>query len=75
MGRPDVTLAVRTVIGQMHFLRSFRAAHSDGLADGTSDEALGVHSVRTDCERTANERTVLSGSSTGVLNCITSGRL
>jgi hypothetical protein len=49
-----VTLAVQTVLGQKHFLRSFRAARSNGLADSTSDEALRVHSVRMDCERSMN---------------------
>jgi hypothetical protein len=48
------TLAVRTVIGQNRFLRSFRAAHSDELADETSDEAHGFLGVWTDCERSAN---------------------
>jgi hypothetical protein len=75
MGRLDGNMGVRTMLGQNHFLRSFHAARSDGLADGTSDEALRVHSIQTDSEQTANgQRTVLSGFSTGVLNCITFGR-
>jgi hypothetical protein len=40
-----VTMAVRMVLGQNHFLRSFRAACSDELADEASDEALGIFGV------------------------------
>jgi hypothetical protein len=51
VGRSDDNMGVRTMLGQNHFLHSFRAARLVRLANGTSDEALGVHSVRTDWER------------------------
>jgi hypothetical protein len=44
-------VAIRIVLGQKRFLRSFGAARSDGIADVTSDEALRVHRVRTTCEQ------------------------
>jgi hypothetical protein len=64
-----VTMAVWTVLGQNHFLRPFRAVHSDGLAD----EALGIFGVRT--ELRTGLQTSISGNNQFCNIHLSSGRL
>jgi hypothetical protein len=47
-------VAVRMMLGQLRFLSPFGAARSDGIANETSDEALGVHHVYTACKWSVN---------------------
>jgi hypothetical protein len=69
VGHQDGNMGVQTVLGQNHFLCSFRTAR----LDGTSDEALGFHGVRTGLQ--TGFQTRLSGKEQYCNSQIPSGRL